>query len=135
MKTGERTMDGWQNGFPGGGMLVRLTSSSSGEMFMLGGHAHALFGWIGKETVARGVFTREQLPQAICRLRLGAEEEKRALREAGTEPGRGQEEKENGEIRPHEPVTLGRRAQPLIRLMERTLKEGGFILWEASGDF
>jgi Sec-independent protein translocase protein TatA len=128
-------MYNWQNGFPGGGMLVRMTSSSSGEMLMLGGHAHVLFGWIGKEPVARGVFTREQLPQAIRRLRQGVEEEKHALREAGTETGRDREEKENGEIRPHDPVTLGQRAQPLIRLMERTLKEGGFILWEAPGDF
>jgi Sec-independent protein translocase protein TatA len=116
-------------------MLVRLTSSSSGEMLMLGEHAHALFGWIGKEPVARGVFTREQLPEAIRRLRRGTEEEKRASREAGTEPERDREERENEETRPRELVTLGQRAQPLIRLMERTLKEDGFILWEASGDF
>ena len=32
-------------------------------------------------------------------------------------------------------VSLIQRAQPLIHLMEWTVKEKGFILWEASGDF
>ena len=32
-------------------------------------------------------------------------------------------------------LTLGQRAQPLIHLMEWTLKEGGFIIWEAAEDF
>ena len=36
-------------------MLVRLTSSTSGEIIMFAEHAHALFEWIGKETTARGV--------------------------------------------------------------------------------
>ena len=60
-------------------MLVRLTSSTSGKMIMFAEHARVLFGWIGKECVARGVFTEEQLPEAIARLRRGAEEEKRAI--------------------------------------------------------
>ena len=32
-------------------------------------------------------------------------------------------------------IHLCQRALPLIHMMEWTLKEGGFILWEASGDF
>ena len=48
-------------------MLVRLTSNTSGEMIMFAEHAHALFEWMGKESTARGVFTREQLPEAIAR--------------------------------------------------------------------
>jgi hypothetical protein len=117
-------------------MLVRLTSSTSGGMIMLGEHAHILFGWIGKECVARGVFTEEQLPEAIARLRCGVDEDNRATERKAREKAR----KENGEEETEskeegEAVTLGQRAQPLIRLMERTLKEGGFILWEAAGDF
>jgi hypothetical protein len=122
-------------------MLVRLTSSTSGKMVMLAEHARVFFGWIGKEGSARGVFTKEQLPEAIARLRQGVDEEKRAIehraREKQDRSGKDGEEEagEDEEKRLDEPVTLGQRAQPLLRLMERTLKEGGFILWEAGGDF
>ncbi|MDR1935862.1 MAG: DUF1840 domain-containing protein [Candidatus Accumulibacter sp.] len=121
-------------------MLVQLTSSTSGKMIMLSGHAHGIFGWIGKEGAARGVFTQEQLPEAINRLRQGVDEEKRAIerqarekRDSAREDGEAAGEDE--EKPPDETVTLAQRAQPLLRLMERTLKEGGFILWEAPGDF
>ena len=125
-------------------MLVRLTSSTSGKMIMFAEHAHDLFGWIGKECVAHGVFTMEQLPEAIARLRHGVEEEKRALkktaeetlakeRDAANEADENDNDKKN---KPREEaIPLGQRAQPLIRLMEWTSKEGGFIVWEAREDF
>ena len=129
-------------------MLVRLTSSTSGEIIMFAEHAHALFEWIGKETTARGVFTKEQLPEAIARLRHGVEEEraaaKRLAEEKRANEGKGgnkeKEDDENGdddekEKEPEETVSLGQRAQPLINMMDWTLKEEGFILWEASRDF
>ena len=66
-------------------MLVRLTSSTSGEMIMVAEHAHDLFGWMGKECVAHGVFTEEQLPEAIAKLYQGVEKEKQT--ESEIEPG------------------------------------------------
>ncbi|MDR3221741.1 MAG: DUF1840 domain-containing protein [Candidatus Accumulibacter sp.] len=128
-------------------MVVRLVSSTSGKMIMFAEHAHVLFAWIGKECTARGVFTGEQLPEAIARLRRGIDEEKQAIerqaqeqtrkaREEQREDGNGDEEEaEDEERRPDEPVTLAQRAQPLLRLMEQTLKEDGFILWEAPCNF
>jgi predicted nucleic acid-binding Zn-ribbon protein len=129
-------------------MLVRLTSSTSGEIIMFAEHVHTLFEWIGKETTARGVFTKEQLPEAIARLRHGVEEEKEAAKRlaeekrANAEKNRNTEEEddENGDDdekqkEPEETVSLGQRAQPLINMMQWTLKEDGFILWEASQDF
>ena len=140
-------------------MLVRLTSSTSGEIIMFADHAHALFEWIGKETTARGVFTAEQLPEAIDRLRRGVEEEKAAAKRLGEElranegksrmrDDEADEDEENGDGGDDEDdgnekkkktlkvkVSLGQRAQPLINLMQWTLKEEGFILWEASADF
>ena len=50
-------------------MLVRLTSSTSGDMIMFAEHARRLFEIVGKECTARGVFTCEQLPEAITRLK------------------------------------------------------------------
>ena len=126
---------------------------------MFAEHAHALFEWIGKETTARGVFTAEQLPEAIDRLRRGVEEEKAAARRLAEElranEGKSRmrddeadedEDEENGDgcddgdgenkkKTPKVKVSLGQRAQPLINLMQWTLKEEGFILWEASADF
>ena len=140
-------------------MLVRFTSSTSGEIIMFAEHAHALFEWIGKETTARGVFTAEQLPEAIDRLRRGVEEEKAAAKRLAEElranEGKSSmrddetgEDEENGDggdddddgnekkkKTPKVKVSLGQRAQPLINLMQWTLKEEGFILWEASADF
>ena len=46
-------------------MLIRLTSSTSGEVVMFAKHARRLFEIIGKECTARGVFTFEQLPAAL----------------------------------------------------------------------
>ncbi|MDR3299814.1 MAG: DUF1840 domain-containing protein [Candidatus Accumulibacter sp.] len=120
-------------------MLLRLTSSTSGKMVMFAEHAHVFFGWIGKECVARGVFTTEQLPEAIACLRLGADREKQTIEHQALEKRNGGEDEseadENLEHRPNEPVTLEQRARPLLRLMEQTLKEQGFIVWEASGNF
>lgn len=121
-------------------MLVKLTSSTSGEMIMFAEHAHRLFEAIGKETTARGVFTKEQLPDAVARLRRAVDEEKQAARrepEADKPPGERDEEDEAEDDKKTQgpAVSLGQRAAPLIRLMEWTLKEGGFILWEAPTDF
>jgi len=123
-------------------MLVRLTSSTSGEMVMFSEHAHVLFGWIDKECTAHGVFTKEQLPEAIARLRQGVEEEKQAARRlaeeqraAGSDSEDEDEDEAAKEVAAKEVVSLSQRALPLIRLMEWTLKEGGYILWEAPKDF
>ena len=121
-------------------MLVRLTSSTSGEMIMVAEHAHDLFGWMGKECVAHGVFTEEQLPEAIASLYQGVEKEKQTERKIEPEERRTESQKANAEDKKKEVfldelIPLGKRAQPLIRLMERTLKEKGFVTWEAAADF
>ena len=121
-------------------MLVRLNSSTSGEMIMFAEHARLLFDIIGKECTARGVFVKEQLPEAIARLHHAIEEEKKALHEAehkarleGIDEDEKQADEEHKSGRAG--VHLGQRATPLIHLMEWTQKEDGFILWEADKDF
>lgn len=122
-------------------MLVRMTSSTSGEMIMFAEHAHALWEWMGKECTARGVFTTAQLPEAIARLHRGVEEEKLAARlQAEEKCAAGEVDSEGEDDAPaekpdEEPVSLIQRAQPLINLMRWTLKEEGFITWEAAKDF
>jgi len=121
-------------------MLVKITSSTSGEIIMFAEHLRQIFKIIDKECTARGVFTNEQLPEAIARLQFAVHEEKLALHEAerlAREEGLNEDEEiadedhKSGRIGIH----LGQRAHPLIQMMEWTLKEGGFILWEAGKDF
>lgn len=118
-------------------MLVKLTSSTSGEVIMFAAHVRGLFEKIGKACTARGVFAKEQLPDAIARLKQVVEEEKLAARAAAAESQTKPENagKDEEEKKPEVSVSLGQRAVPLIRLMEWTLKEEGFILWEAPADF
>lgn len=126
-------------------MLIKLTSNTSGEMIMMTEHAHCLFKIIGKECTARGVFLTEQLPEALEKLHRAVNDEKQVLHEAERRMRENHEEEdedpEEKAAREEEymagriGVHLGQRAQPLINLMEWTLKEGGFILWEAARDF
>jgi Domain of unknown function (DUF1840) len=130
-------------------MLVRLNSSTSGELLMLAAHLKPLFEILGKDASARGVFVHEQFPAAIALLRAAVDEERRALEEArrlekealpedGGEDSLAEEDREyqeDREERQFHDVHLGQRAYPLIRLMERTRDEGGYILWEADKDF
>ena len=121
-------------------MLVRLTSSTSGEMIMFAKHARRLFEIIGKECTARGVFTAEQLAPAIASLHAAVDEEKLAAkRHAEDEPQAEDEPHEKDEVgadhQADAQIRLGQRAQPLINLLEWTAKEKGFVLWEADHDF
>lgn len=133
-------------------MLIKLTSNTSGELVMFAQHARRLFEIIGKECTARGVFTFEQLPPALACLYQAVDEEKLAARlladaeRAGKGDGKGDGEQEAGEDadaaddpaaehKAQARVSLGQRARPLINLMEWTVKEKGFILWEAKQDF
>lgn len=121
-------------------MLVKFNSNTSGDMIMFAEHARWLFEIIGKEGTARGVFTCEQLPDAIARLKTAIEEEKQILQAAERKAREeGLEEEEDLNDEDHKSgrvgIHLGQRATPLVHLMEWTLKEKGFILWEADCDF
>ena len=123
-------------------MLVKLTSNTSGEMIMFAEHAHRLFEIIGKECTARGVFTAEQLPDALARLRQAVQDDRQAQQNGERQAQRnGVDERDEDEERAEAReagrigVSLAQRAQPLINLFEWTLKEGGFVLWEAEHDF
>ena len=131
-------------------MLVTMTSNTSGKMVMLAEHLRYLFEILGKDCTERGIFTLEQLPPAIAKLKALVEEDRLAAhryeqaREAeaekiatsGAEDEAGEQDKEeDDEAQAEMPVWLGQRAAPLLRLMERTLQEKGFILWETSRDF
>ena len=133
-------------------MLVTMTSNTSGKMVMLAEHLRYLFEILGKDCTARGIFTLEQLPPAIAKLKVLVEEDRLAAhryeqaREAEAEKiaasgaedeaeSKDEDKDQDDEVQAEMPVWLGQRAAPFLRLMERTLQEKGFILWETSRDF
>jgi hypothetical protein len=108
-------------------MLVTFTSSETGELMMFAEMAGALLRAIGKETLRRGTFTREEMEPAARLLRA-------AVEGAGAPPPAAHhDDAEDGET----PVALGPRAWPLIDMLERTARGGpqANIVWEAAADF
>ena len=102
-------------------MLVKFDSNVAGEMLMFADVARRLLTVAGKECTARGVITREQIPAIIERLRAVASADRATPAADDEDPN---------------VVSLGRRAQPFIELLELTARrDDGFILWEAARDF
>ncbi len=105
-------------------MLVKFDSNVAGELMMFADVARRLLTVAGKECTARGVITRDQIPDIVARLRQAAVADRAANSGGGAE-----EEDQNV-------VSLGRRAQPFIEFLELTAREPeGFVLWEAARDF
>ena len=111
-------------------MLVKLTSSSSGEIIMFSDVAHRLFEIAGKKCTARGVFTNEQLPDTIERVSQAVEAEKAMFRPMEPTEEMGDEEKQT---LPR--ISLAQRAHPFLTLTKLTHKEDGFLTWQAANDF
>jgi hypothetical protein len=122
-------------------------------MIIFAQHLRALFDIIGKDCTSRGVFTKEQLPDAIHKLHQAVHEEKKALHDFEKDPYDDEADEVSSApgaahgpgpvARHHEQhvralapaVRLSQRAYPLIHLMELTLAEDGCIIWEADGEF
>lgn len=110
-------------------MIVRFISSETAEVLMFAETAKMLLEMLGKETKARGTFTRDEMPQAAETLRA-------AVKRAGPPPDEDEEEAA-AEKRKEPVVTLGQRAWPLIDMLERTARSrrDAHIVWEAPADF
>ncbi|EXI74897.1 MAG TPA: DUF1840 domain-containing protein [Candidatus Accumulibacter phosphatis] len=113
-------------------MLVKFTSSTSGQIMMFAPVARQLLEVVGKDCSARGVITTEQLPEAITRLRRAAAEQPGAPAAADGNPDHPRTKSDDDEA---PTVGLGQRAYPLIEILQWTQQEEGFVLWEAEKDF
>ena len=108
-------------------MLVTFSSKAGADILMLGEHAKPLLRIAGKiiETPfpARGVFSADQLPDAIARL------ERASQADQGSEPS--VDEDNDGDDDGKIDVSLRQRAFPLLDLMRCAEKSGHPVLWEA----
>lgn len=114
-------------------MIVTFTSSETGELLMFADVARTLLQALGKETTARGTFTRDEMAPAAAALRQAVA--RAAADSAAT--GEAEEEEEEGGPRQEPVITLGQRAWPFIDMLERTGRSGpeAHIVWQAAADF
>lgn len=106
-------------------MLVTFSSKVDADIVMLGDHAKAVLNIAGKSfgntLPGRGVFTAEQLPEAIRNIETAIASETPAQEDNPDEP------------KPHpmnEAVRLGQRAYPLLQMMRKAQNAGAPVLWE-----
>ncbi len=113
-------------------MIVTFTSSETGELLMFANVAATILRAIGKETSARGTFTRDEMAPAASALREAV------ARAAAEEEAPVEDDEEEEKETQKEPViTLGQRAWPFIDMLERTARSGpeAHIVWQAKADF
>lgn len=103
-------------------MLVKFHSSTSGEILMFAETARQVVAVLGKEPLARGVITAEQLPEAIALIEAALARAKAAPAAAATDD---------------EPLPIGiaQRLVPFLEMLQRTRADDGYVMWEAPGDF
>jgi hypothetical protein len=103
--------------------MIRFSSAATGDVNMLDEHAGALLDAIGKSRGERGVISPEEIPSALASLRaaIAKDAPKHAKPEDADDPDERQRREQD--------VDLGRRAYPLIDMLERAAKKKKEITW------
>ena len=112
-------------------MLVKFHSSTSGEIMMFAESARVILDILAKDCSARGVITLEELPAAIAALRDAMRQRRGQAAEARPDAAKDDQREEGGEL----PVGFVQRATPFVELLERTLRDEGYVMWTAPADF
>jgi hypothetical protein len=108
-------------------MSITFKSQATGDLFMLQVHAEALLKLLGKTPGPQGILEVQDMPAALVTLRALTDEVPQpepAQEEDGSEPA----------PRPEpafvdEPVSLRKRAWPLIQMIERAQAADKPIVW------
>ncbi len=103
--------------------MIKFSSEAAGDVSMLDEHAGALLDNIGKSRGARGVIEPDEIPAALSALRSAIERD--APRHARPEDTDNDDERERRE----QDVDLGRRAYPLIDMLERAAAKKRSVTW------
>lgn len=102
-------------------MLYEFKSKATGTVVMTGAVAERLLAVVGKEAAPKGIFTVEQMPDAIAALQAAIEREKAE--------GPGGDEVEAATPGGPRSVTLAQRAWPLIDMLKDAHRAGQPITW------
>ncbi|AOB29529.1 hypothetical protein AKI39_00800 [Bordetella sp. H567] len=114
-------------------MLISFRSKAGAEVLMLSHHAAPLLRAAGKTVPdafpERGVFTPEQLPQAIAGI-------EKAVALAPHHPEDHENDPDAPAVHPMaRPVGLQQRAYPLLDLMKKALAKGVNVTWELASSW
>jgi len=105
-------------------MLLTFRSKAAADVVMLSQHALPLLRAAGKslsdQVPERGVFKAEQLPAAIAGI-------ERAVQAA---PAEAEQESDPPPHPVSEPVSLQRRAYPLLDMLRKAQASGADVVWE-----
>ena len=103
-------------------MLIRFTSDVAGHFIMLGDNALPLLRLMGMSGREEGAVSGEDLRQALQTLQAGLQ---RAA-ELAARPAQDSEDDDGNVV----PVSLQRRALPLLEMLQRAAREDGYVMWQ-----
>jgi hypothetical protein len=103
--------------------MIRFSSPTSGDVQMLDAHARQLLEVIGKSAGERGVIAAAEIPGALAALRSAIAKD--APQHAHAEDADDPDERD----RQAQDVSLGRRAFPLMDMLERAARNGKDVTW------
>jgi len=103
--------------------MIKFTSAAAGDISMLDEHGGQLLDAIGKSRGERGVIAAGEIPSALAALRAAIAKD--APQHAKPEDTDDPDERE----RRQQDVDLGRRAYPLIDMLERAAKTHKDVTW------
>ena len=103
--------------------MIRFSSAATGDVDMLDEHGKHLLEVMGKSAGERGVITSAEIPGVIASLRAAIARD--APQHAKPEDTDDPDERE----RRSQDVDLGRRAYPLIDMLERAAKKQRDVTW------
>ena len=103
-------------------MLIRFTSDVAGHFIMLGDNALPLLRLMGMSGREEGAVSGEDLRQALQTLQTGLQ---RAA-ELAARPAQDNEDDDEDVV----PVSLQRRALPLLEMLQRAAREDGYVMWQ-----
>ncbi len=104
-------------------MLIRFTSDMAGHFIMLGDNALPLLRLMGMSGRDQGAVSGEDLQQALQTLQAG-------LQRATELAARPAQDNEDDEDEDAVPVSLQRRALPLLEMLQRAAREDGYVMWQ-----
>lgn len=103
--------------------MIRFSSAAAGDIHMLDEHGRQLIDAMGKPRVERGVITAGEIGAVLTRLRAAIAQD--APQHAHSDDTDDEAERE----RRQQDVDLGRRAFPLIDMLERAALKNKDVTW------
>lgn len=104
--------------------MIKFSSRAAADLWMTDTHGRRLLDIIGKTKAERGAIAVPEIPAALAALRAAIEAERRGQAGDIETP-----DDEDAREQQAQAVDLGRRAYPLMDMLERAAKREVEVLW------